>query len=430
MCAHTVKNKRLMMQLSVLEGAWRLIGAGHELAVEAICCVCALMTGDGHVMQHAVCTLPRLLDKLADLLSTGCSNTQHAIAALVVSMVDLRPVSAKRFAREGCVECLVGMLEGDVAAVQEQAALAIKQLLKLEEEEEEGKDEEKVRDKSLVDITVELGAVACLLDMVTSGNPSLMEAAGLCLRMFPQETIASTSSCLERLVYLAAQPQYDLVHSSCLTLAHLARDSVCQADLMSLNLLPILLSLLASNFLPNRAAALSVLANLLELSGCQEQLRLLKGIPLVVANLAAVTAHRSLACLALRNASILAPNKSAIKESGALPMLVGILKDGGNAEREHSAGALWHLAHDSAIKIALRELGVFAPLVALVKGGSRAQQTAALGCMWALAHGNANNKACLRSAGAIAVVAALLKEQGLPLPVKEVAQGVMQCVRG
>ncbi len=429
MCAHTVRNKRVMMQLSVLEGAWRLIGAGHELAVEAVSCVCALMTGDGHVMHHAVSVLPRLLDKLADMLSTGCSNMQYAIAALVDSMVDIRPVSAKRFARAHCVECLVGMLEPGVPAVQEQAALALKQLLKLEEEEEE-EEEAKVRDKSLVDITVELGAIGCLLDMVTSGHPSLMEAAGLCLRMFPQETIASTGSCLERLVYLAAQPQYDLVHSSCLTLAHLARDSVCQSDLMALHLLPILLSLLASNFLPNRAAALSVLANLLELSSCQEQLRLLKGIPLVVANLAAATAHRSLACLALRNAAILAPNKSAIKESGALPMLVSILKDGGDAEREHSAGALWHLAHDSGIKITLRELGVFVPLVALVKAGSRTQQAAALGCMWALAHGNANNKACLRSAGAITVVAALLKEHGLPLPVKEVAQGVMQCVRG
>jgi hypothetical protein len=76
---------------------------------------------------------------------------------------------------------------------------------------------------------------------------------------------------------------------------------------MALRVLPVLLSLLSSNFLPNRASALrfdqasisnpthnfepfcSVLANLLELSDCQEQLRLLKGIPLLVVNLTAPT---------------------------------------------------------------------------------------------------------------------------------------------
>ena len=33
-------------QLSVLQGAWRLIGAGRELAVEALCCVCSVMMDD------------------------------------------------------------------------------------------------------------------------------------------------------------------------------------------------------------------------------------------------------------------------------------------------------------------------------------------------------------------------------------------------
>ncbi len=44
-------------------------------------------------------------------------------------------------------------------------------------------------------------------------------------------------------------------------------------------------------------------------------------------------------------------------ESGALPLLVSLLKDGCEAEKEHAAGALWHLAHESGIKIVLRELG-------------------------------------------------------------------------
>jgi hypothetical protein len=130
--------------------------------------------------------------------------------------------------------------------------------------------------------------------------------------------------------------RFDLVRSSCFTAAYLARDAECQAQLMALGILPILLQLLASDFLPDRSAALSVLANLLELPECQEQLRVLKGLPLITANLAAATgslvtntpcvmvshkvseltfdvAHRHLACLALRNAAVPAPNKSAIK---------------------------------------------------------------------------------------------------------------------
>ncbi len=45
-CALATHNKRVMLQLSVLQGAWRLIGAGRELAVEALCCVCSVMMDD------------------------------------------------------------------------------------------------------------------------------------------------------------------------------------------------------------------------------------------------------------------------------------------------------------------------------------------------------------------------------------------------
>jgi hypothetical protein len=47
----------------------------------------------------------------------------------------------------------------------------------------------------------------------------------------------------------------------------------------------------------------SVLANLLELSDCQEQLRLLKGIPLVVANLTAPTGFTPLSFM-IRNIAV------------------------------------------------------------------------------------------------------------------------------
>jgi hypothetical protein len=49
------------------------------------------------VTQYALHTLPRLLDKLADLLVKGCSNIQHTVAALIVSMTKTAPEDAKRF---------------------------------------------------------------------------------------------------------------------------------------------------------------------------------------------------------------------------------------------------------------------------------------------------------------------------------------------
>ncbi len=48
-CSSVKKNKRVMMQLSVIEAAFRLIGCGEELTVEVTCCVCSMMTDDGWV---------------------------------------------------------------------------------------------------------------------------------------------------------------------------------------------------------------------------------------------------------------------------------------------------------------------------------------------------------------------------------------------
>jgi hypothetical protein len=59
----------------------------------------------------------------------------------------------------------------------------------------------------------------------------------------------------------------------------------------------------------------------------------------------------------LSSLPLLAQQLTPRAESGALPLLVSLLKDGSEAEKEHAAGALWHLAHDSGIKIVLRELG-------------------------------------------------------------------------
>jgi hypothetical protein len=51
-CALSARNKRVMVQLSALEAAWRVTTAAHELAVEAICCVCSVMMDDGFVPLH------------------------------------------------------------------------------------------------------------------------------------------------------------------------------------------------------------------------------------------------------------------------------------------------------------------------------------------------------------------------------------------
>ena len=51
-CALSPRNKRVMVQLCVLEAAWRVTTAAHELAVEAICCICSIMMDDGFVPPH------------------------------------------------------------------------------------------------------------------------------------------------------------------------------------------------------------------------------------------------------------------------------------------------------------------------------------------------------------------------------------------
>ena len=382
-----------------------------NMQVEAICCVCSMLMDDGDVQERALRTLHRLPQRLVELLSHCSTIVQHAVVSAASSIMRITPSTRALLALHGCLANVVDLLGSSVAEVQEQAAEALHLLLTLDDDDCNVGGAGEVQGSTLADDAAELGAISSLLDMVTSGSPALMQAAGQCLRMFPQRAVASTGPCLQRLVQLMASPMPELVQGACTTAAYLARDDECQMQLMALRALPLLLHLLASNFLPNRAAALSVLANLLELPECQDQLRTLKGIPLIVSNLAAATAHRHLACLSLRNAAILAPNKAAIKDSGALPMLVALLKEGTETEQEHAAGALWHLSHDAGMKIALRDLGAFAPLVALARGGGRRQQVAALGCIWALAHGNANNKACLRSAGAVTAIAALLKEQ-------------------
>ena len=79
------------------------------------------------------------MPRLADLLVSGCSNSQHAVAALISDMCRVTPGTARVFADLGCVERVVGLLSSGVCCVQEEAALALAQLLLLDEE---GEDDE------------------------------------------------------------------------------------------------------------------------------------------------------------------------------------------------------------------------------------------------------------------------------------------------
>ena len=186
--------------------------------------------------------MPRLTHRLATMLVSGCSDVQHAVAALIANMAVVSPASARVFAGLGCVDSLVALLAATAPRVQEQAALALTQLLSLDEDTAEREFDlcdERALKGGFTEAAIGLGAIGSLIDMATSGVPSLMRAAGdccgylvcvvtavrlllleagvaigvipltgLCLRMFPQETIASTSSCLDRIVHLMTQPQY------------------------------------------------------------------------------------------------------------------------------------------------------------------------------------------------------------------------------
>ena len=71
-CALATHNKRVMVQLSVLEGVWRLIGARRELAVEALCCVCSVMMDDMFAPIFAI----NQLHQMSGLVTTTAQTHQ------------------------------------------------------------------------------------------------------------------------------------------------------------------------------------------------------------------------------------------------------------------------------------------------------------------------------------------------------------------
>jgi hypothetical protein len=53
-CAKSAASKRILVDLSVLDCAWRLSNSSHELALEATCCVCCVMMDE----RFVCCRIP------------------------------------------------------------------------------------------------------------------------------------------------------------------------------------------------------------------------------------------------------------------------------------------------------------------------------------------------------------------------------------
>jgi hypothetical protein len=133
--------------------------------------------------EYALRALPRLTHRLATMLVSGCSDVQHAVAALIANMAVVSPASARVFAGLGCVDSLVALLAAPAPRVQEQAALALTQLLSLDEDTAEREFDlcdERALKGGFTEAAIGLGAIGSLIDMATSGAPSLMRAAGDC----------------------------------------------------------------------------------------------------------------------------------------------------------------------------------------------------------------------------------------------------------
>ena len=85
--------------------------------------------------------------------------------------------------------------------------------------------------------------------------------------------------------------------------------------------------------------------------------------------------------------------KVAIREAGAIPLLVELLESWRSADaRRYAAGALANIAHENAEnKIAIREAGAIPPLLALVEFGGTYSRPMSEDALRMLAHNNEDN---------------------------------------
>ena len=119
----------------------------------------------------------------------------------------------------------------------------------------------------------------------------------------------------------------------------------------------------------------------------QDEVRESGGIPVLVwlardgadeQTLIAVGALRS---LTHRNPA----NQDAVRECGGVPVLVGLARDGTEAQKDYAAAALWNItANNPANKDAVRECGGVPVLVGLARDGTGAQKDNATGALQTL----------------------------------------------
>ena len=84
-------------------------------------------------------------------------------------------------------------------------------------------------------------------------------------------------------------------------------------------------------------------------------------------------------------------NKIAIAKAGGIPpIIVALVRDGTEEQKEDAAGALWHLASDDDNQIAIAKAGGIPPLVALVRDGNEEQKEEAAGALECLAENDDN----------------------------------------
>jgi hypothetical protein len=104
-------------------------------------------------------------------------------------------------------------------------------------------------------------------------------------------------------------------------------------------------------------------------------------------------------------------NQDAVRESGGIPVLVGLAKDGTEAQKENAAGALLSLtAGNLANQDAIHESGGIPVLAGLAKDGTEAQKESAAGALLSLTDGNRANQDAVRESGGLSVLVELAKD--------------------
>ena len=121
----------------------------------------------------------------------------------------------------------------------------------------------------------------------------------------------------------------------------------------------------------------------------------------------------------------------AIREAGAIPLLVELLKSGSAEARRYAAGALENIADANAEnKVVIREAGGIPPLLALVEGGSAyAGPISAyagpisVSALRTLAHNNEDNAVATAVArGRVEAIVELARRGSVTVDIKQLAR--------